>query len=99
MPTRQAGPERESVAWTEPEGTPSRAASADQAVPTEPIALWQMSLRKPATGTPAVGAGAVAVTSADRWLTLIDRETGNRLWRKRLETGGAGGVLLNGDRV
>ena len=99
MPTRQAGPDRESVAWTEPEGAPSRAVSADQAVPTEPIALWQMSLRKPATGTPAVGASVVAVTSADRWLTLIDRETGNRLWRKRLEAGGAGGVLLNGDRV
>lgn len=85
--------------WTQYLGAASRAPSAREVLGAELAPLWSADMGKPAAGALAVGERVVAVMGFDRYLTLVDWETGRRLWRRRLNTTGAAGPLLAGDRV
>ena len=79
--------------WTQYLGTASRAPSARGVLAAELASLWSADMGKPAAGALAVGERVVAVMGFDRYLTLVDWETGQRLWRRRLNTTGAAGPM------
>lgn len=92
-------PTSDPIAWTEYLGSATRAPSADEALAADLTAVWHTGATKAATGPAAVGGHIVAVLGFDRYLMLLDRDTGGQLWRQRLNAPGAGGPLLAGDRL
>jgi outer membrane protein assembly factor BamB len=82
-----------------PLGTATRAPSALAHVPADPTLGWEHSLGRAASGPPVYGNAVIVALAMDRYLTVLDAETGRRVWRKRLSTPGAGGPLFDGERV
>jgi outer membrane protein assembly factor BamB len=93
------GPASEPGGWSEPLGSGTRAPSADETPPPEPDRWWRARFGRAAAGPPAMGDQVIAVLDLGRDLTLVQWQTGDRIWRRRLSAPGAGGPLLVGDRV
>jgi outer membrane protein assembly factor BamB len=77
----------------------SRAPAADQTVPADPQVEWEARLGRGTLGALAVGAGAAAVTTVDRWLYAFDPRNGEVYWRTRGDTPFGAGPLVEGDRL
>jgi outer membrane protein assembly factor BamB len=92
-------PETDPAAWGEPLGTSTRAPSANETVPENPSPWWRADLGRAASGPPAMGQQVIVALGFDRYLTVVDRQTGDRLWRKRLNSPGAAGPLVADGRV
>jgi outer membrane protein assembly factor BamB len=92
-------PASDPTGWSEPLGSGARAPSANESLPPQPDRWWRARLGRAVAGPPALGEQVIAVLGLDRDLTLVEWETGDRIWRKRLSAPGAGGPLLAGDRV
>jgi len=89
----------EPVGWAQYLGTPSRAVSAEEMLPAPLTPRWEISIGKTTAGGIAVGEHVVAILSLDRHLTVVRRETGAPLWRRRLNAAGATGTLIIGSRI
>jgi outer membrane protein assembly factor BamB len=77
----------------------SRAPAQDRAVRDDPQLDWEAQLGRGSLGMPAVGSGAAAVTTVDRWLYAFDPRTGAIYWRTRGETPFGVGPLVGDGRV
>lgn len=77
----------------------SRAPAHDLDAPTAPELDWEAVLGRGSLGMPAVGSGAAAVTTVDRWLYAFDPRNGEVYWRTRGETPYAAGPLVADGRV
>jgi outer membrane protein assembly factor BamB len=98
-PRRVTIPVSDSGGWREPLGTSTRAPSADETVPDDPAAWWRASLGRAASGFPAMGDQVIVALGYDRYLTALARQTGDRLWRARLNAPGAASPLMAHDRI
>jgi len=98
-PKRVALPERDTGGWREPLGTSSRAPSAAESIPANATEWWRASLGRAAAGPPSFGTTVIAAMDLDRYLSVIDRATGDRLWHKRLASPGVAGPLVAEERV
>ncbi|MDH4045816.1 MAG: PQQ-like beta-propeller repeat protein [Gemmatimonadota bacterium] len=98
-PRRIELPDADPAAWREPLGTSTRAPSADEVVPEHPAPWWRASLGRAVSGPPAMGKDVIVAVGLDRYLTVLERQTGDRLWRKRLNAPGAASPLVDGNRV
>jgi outer membrane protein assembly factor BamB len=96
-PRRLVVPEDDPGGWSEPLGTATRAPSASESLPPEPAAWWRSGLGRAASGPLAFGDVVIAGMAVDRNLTVIERQTGDRLWRKRLNAPGTTGPLFAGN--
>lgn len=77
----------------------SRAPAQNFVLPDDPELDWEASLGRGSLGALAVGPGAAAVTTVDRWLYAFDPRNGRVYWRTRGETPFGAGPLVVGDRV
>ena len=99
VPAPKPGPPRQDVSWPAYLGTPSHDASAAESLNADPRPLWHADLGRAVRGSPAIGETVIAVGVADRMVALVDRATGQALWRTRVAGTVHGGPLLESDRL
>lgn len=99
VPTTRTGPARQETPWTTYLGTARHDASARETLNPDPRPLWHVSVGRAVRGSPALSEAVVAVGSADRHVTLVDRTSGQVLWRSRLDGVIRAGPLLDEDRL
>lgn len=90
-PVTRVGPDRDDTAW--------RAATSLQSLAAEPQPLWRAAAGRAVRGGPAIGSSVVAVGTSDRAVVLLDRATGQRIWRRHVPGTVAGGPLIVGAYV
>jgi hypothetical protein len=92
-------PEHQTMPWAAYLGTPQHDASAAETLSADPRPHWRVVIGRAVRGSPAVGEGVIAVGTADRLVALLDRATGQVLWRTRLQGTIRAGPLLDHDRL
>jgi eukaryotic-like serine/threonine-protein kinase len=98
-PGTKPAPERQETRWPVSLGTAQHDAAAAETLSAEPRPLWHTTVGRAVRGSPAIAEGVIAVGTADRQVVLLDRGTGQILWRERLHGTIHGGPLLDGDRL
>jgi len=98
-PTVRVGPARQESPWTAYLGTPRHDAAARETLNDDPRPVWHVAVGRAIRGSPALGEAVVAVGTADRNVVLIDRTSGDVLWRSRLDGTVRAGPLLDEDRL
>lgn len=99
VPPSQRGPARQETAWAAYLGTPRHDASAAESLGGDPRPLWRTHVGRAVRGSPAIGETVIVAGTADRIVALVDRGTGQALWRSRVSGTIHGGPLLEADRV
>lgn len=72
-------------------------AAAGESLAATPEPRWQTDAGRAVRGSPAIGARVIAVGTSDRNVVLLDRATGEQIWRQRVSGPVAGGPLLAGN--
>ncbi|HXO86908.1 MAG TPA: PQQ-binding-like beta-propeller repeat protein, partial [Gemmatimonadales bacterium] len=85
VPATRTGPARQEWPWNAYLGSPRHDAAALEMLNPDPRPLWHVAVGRAVRGSPAVAEGIVAVGTADRTVTLVDRTTGDLLWRSRVD--------------
>jgi len=98
-PSTKVGPARQEMSWTAYLGNARHDISAAETLNADPRPLWHMTVGHAVRGGPAVGEGVVAVGTVDRQVVLLDRPSGQVLWRSRLHGTVHAGPLLDADRL
>jgi len=98
-PVARMGPVRQESGWTAYLGTQRHDAAARETLNPDPRPLWHVSMGRGVRGSPAIGEAIVAVGTADRSIVLVDRSSGDVLWRTRLDGTVRSGPLLDEDRL
>ncbi len=99
VPPAKLGPPRQETSWPTYLGTPRHDACAAESLNADPRPLWHTDVGRAVRGSPAMGETVLVVGVADRVVALVDRATGQSLWRSRVAGTIHGGPLLDGDRV
>jgi outer membrane protein assembly factor BamB len=98
-PVMKFGPERQESGWPAYLGTPRHDEAARETLNPDPRPLWHVSMGRGVRGSPAIGESVIAAGTADRNLVLLDRASGEMLWRSRLDGTVRAGPLLDEDRL
>src|SRR5256885_9958117 len=98
-PPAKRAPPRQETSWPTYLGTPRHDACAAESLNADPRPLWHTDVGRAVRGSPAMGETVLVVGVADRVVALVDRATGQSLWRSRVAGTIHGGPLLDGDRV
>ncbi len=98
-PVVRVGPARQESGWTSYLGSQRHDAAARETLNPDPRPLWHTSMGRGVRGSPALGEAVVAVGTADRHLVLVDRTSGEVIWRSRLDGTIRSGPLLDEDRL
>jgi len=98
-PTPVVIPDHAPGLWSEPLGTATRAPSANEPLPPHPSPAWRAGLGRALAGPLTLGDSVIVAMGLDRNLTLLDRQTGDRVWRKRLNAPGADGPIVADGRI
>src|SRR5256885_1380872 len=99
VPPARLGPQHQEASWPAYLGTPRHDACIAESVNADPRPLWHTSVGRAVRGSPALGETVIVVGVADRVVTLVDRATGQALWRARLAGTIHAGPLLDRDRI
>lgn len=90
-PATRVGPDRDvAVAPT---------AAVRESLAADPQPLWRAAAGRAVRGEPAIGTSVVAVGTSDRSVVLLDRASGQRIWRRRVPGTVAAGPLILGASV
>jgi outer membrane protein assembly factor BamB len=95
----KTGPARQESGWPAYLGNQRHDAAARETLNPDPRPLWHVSMGRGVRGSPALGETVIAVGTADRYLVLVDRESGEVLWRSHLDGSVRSGPLLDEDRL
>jgi outer membrane protein assembly factor BamB len=98
-PSLRVGPVSQDRAWRSYLGSPLRASAALESVNVNPQPVWRTDLGRGIVGGPAVTEDVIAVSQVDRQVALLNRSTGDVIWRRRLPLNIGAGPLLEDDRV
>jgi len=98
-PTKIVIPTSDPGVWSEPLGTATRAPSAAEPLPTKPTTAWRTGLGRAASGPLMLGDSVIVAMAVDRYITVLNRQTGQRLWHKRLNAPGTSGAIASNDRI
>ena len=93
------GPVLQERGWRTYLGAPARAGAARESLSADPQPVWRTDLGRGIAGGPAVTEDVVAVAQVDRLAVLLDRATGEVIWRRRLQGNPGAGPLISDDRV
>src|SRR5256885_15072733 len=77
----KTGPARQESGWPAYLGNQRHDAGARETLNPDPRPLWHLGMGRGVRGSPALGETVVAVGTADRNLVLVDRASGEVLWR------------------
>jgi len=95
----KTGPARQESGWPAYLGNQRHDAGARETLNPDPRPLWHVTMGRGVRGSPALGESVVAVGTADRNLVLVDRASGDVLWRAHLDGTVRAGPLLDEDRL
>ncbi len=98
-PALKTGPARQESGWPAYLGNERHDAGAHETLNPDPRPLWHVGMGRGVRGSPALGESVVAVGTADRNLVLVDRSSGDVLWRSHLDGSVRAGPLLDEDRL
>lgn len=98
-PPARLGPVRQETPWVAYLGNPRHDAAAHETLNPDPRPLWHVDMGRGARGSPALGEAVMAVGTADRNLVLLDRASGDIIWRSHLDGTVRAGPLLDEDRL
>lgn len=99
VPVTRPGPAREDPGWPVYLGSPRHDVSAGESLAADPQLVWRADPGRAIRGAAALGDSVIAVGTTDRAVVLLDRATGQRVWRRGVPGTVAGGPLLAGDKV
>lgn len=97
----KSGPARQEAGggWPAYLGSQRHDGAASETLNPDPRPLWHITLGRGVRGSPALGDAVVAVGTADRNVVLVDRTSGELLWRSHLDGTVRAGPLLDDDRL
>ncbi|PYP09793.1 MAG: hypothetical protein DMD59_07670 [Gemmatimonadetes bacterium] len=98
-PAMKPGPARQESGWPAYLGNQRHDAGARETLNPDPRPLWHVTMGRGVRGSPALGESVVAAGTADRNLVLLDRASGEVLWRSHLDGTVRSGPLLDEDRL
>jgi outer membrane protein assembly factor BamB len=98
-PGARTGPTRQELAWPTYLGSPRHDAAVRETLNPDPRPLWRTNVGRAVRGSPALGEAVLAAGTADRHVVLVDRASGEVLWRQRLAGTIHSGPLLEDDRL
>ena len=96
---QRIGPATQERAWRTYLGTDWRAPATFDSVNPDPQPVWRIDVGRGVAGAPALTEDLVAVAQVDRQVALLDRATGDVIWRHRVPNPPGPGPLVDGDRV
>jgi len=99
VPSSKLGPARQDAGWVAYLGNSRHDACAAESLVPDPRPLWRADVGRAVRGSPALGETVVAVGVAERVVALLDRATGQVLWRTRLRGAIHAGPLLEEERL
>lgn len=99
VPVTRFGPVRQEQGWPAYLGSPRHDAAAAETLNPDPRPLWRTDVGRAVRGSPALGESVIAVGVAERTLVLLDRASGELLWRQRVQGTIHAGPLLDEDRL
>ena len=99
VPVVKPGPARQEIGWPAYLGSARHDAAATETLNPDPRPLWRAGVGRGVRGSPALGEAVVAVGTADRNVVLVDRASGEVLWRSRIDGAVRAGPLLDEDRL
>ncbi len=99
VPVVKPGPARQELGWPAYLGSARHDAGADETLNPDPRPLWRADIGRAVRGSPALGETILAVGTVDRNVVLVDRTSGDILWRRRLDGTIRAGPLLDEDRL
>jgi len=95
----RSGPTFQQRPWPAYLGSARRAPAGDAEPGAELQPVWRMHLARGISGAPAVGEDVLVLSQTDRQVALLDRATGEVLWRRRVAYPLGAGPLLAYDRI
>jgi len=98
-PVYRAGPASQDRVWKAYLGSDRRATAAPESVAAEPQLLWRTDVGRGVAGAPALTEDLVALSQVDRQVALLDRRTGEIVWRSRVGANLGSGPLVDYDRL
>jgi outer membrane protein assembly factor BamB len=99
VPVARFGPESDARGWPVYLGAARHDVSAAESLAADPQPHWRTSAGRSVRGAVAIGTSVVAVGTSDRAVVLLDRASGQRIWRRSVRGTVAGGPLIAGPRV
>jgi outer membrane protein assembly factor BamB len=99
VPPSKLGPTRQDASWAAYLGNPRHDACATESLVPDPRPVWRADVGRAVRGSPALGETVLAVGVSERVVALLDRGTGQALWRTRLHGTIHAGPLLEDERL
>lgn len=96
---QRTGPATQDRVWRGYLGSDARAGGGSDSVAADPRPVWRTDVGRGIVGSPALTEDLVVVAMVDRQLALLERSTGDVLWRRRLPNAVGAGPLVDGDRI
>jgi outer membrane protein assembly factor BamB len=93
------GPATQDRVWPVYLGSAARATAGGDTMAGDPRPVWRVRVARGIAGVPALGEDVVALALLDNYLALLDRATGEVIWRRRVGGPPAAGPLLRDDRL
>ncbi len=93
------GPASQEEPWPAYLGSPARISPRVDSVAADPQPVWRVVVGRGVIGAPALGEDVVAVSQAEAQVALLERATGDVIWRRRLGATASSGPLLVDDRL
>jgi outer membrane protein assembly factor BamB len=98
-PGVRTGPASQERPWRTYLGSARRAPATGDTLYSVPQAVWRTDVGRGIAGSPALTEDILALAQVDRQVALLDRATGDVIWRIRLPASPGAGPLVDGDRI
>lgn len=93
------GPASQDRMWRAYLGSDQRATAVAESILGDPQPVWRTDVGRGVIGAPAVTEDVVALSQVDRQVALLDRSTGEVIWRHRVGANLGAGPLVDYDRL
>jgi outer membrane protein assembly factor BamB len=97
--TYRAGPASQDRTWHSYLGSDRRATAEPESLAAQPQSAWRVDVGRGVVGAPALTEDLVALSQVDRQVALLDRRTGEIIWRRRVGANLGSGPLVDYDRL
>jgi outer membrane protein assembly factor BamB len=96
---QRTGPATQDRAWRTYLGSDARTSTGNDSMAADPRPVWRADVGRGIVGGPALTEDLVIVAMVDRQIAVLERSTGDVIWRRRLSNAPGAGPLADGDRI